>query len=569
MKIDRKVILVLAALVFIRIITTEFPSDSNFPLDSDHQTYLHIIQMIKDHGFVKWDEYWYGGMPFQTNYPMLSFTLAAILPFGDLFSYELLRLFFWAVAPIAAYFAFKEILSKKEALVATSIFSLSTIFAVRFSLAQTPAFVAIPFALLFLTYFFRMVKEGRKLDVSLAAVFLSATILSHHFIAILAGVISLTYAVSKRKDLNVRHVVYCYSAGGLMALFWLVPYILSLPYVSINTGELLTLAARVKSFHNLFGYYLNYTAIVASLLALLLGILYFYKRKVRWDNFEVLSLAVMMALNLLPFSIINYRGLVFIIFPIAIMFAKLYEKHRKLILSLILLQGILFVSYLYPPATQNLSEEMQVAQFLSGEGGRTLIIPAQTSFMGYTLPKYGVHMAAGSYSVGLSRERANFLENTLGLNVNCARGLSLSEVIQRMDLLSKGAAIENSACTFDTLNTSGYTRAGVNHVIVDNNYPAIESMFSASPEFMQEFRNGRFTVYQYLKENSTISMSWYPYWKADGYVLGKDEYGFMTFSGSGPINLVYEEPQFYGWLGLVSLAALVLTVYYARPTRKD
>jgi hypothetical protein len=587
LKISKKVFLVLVVLILIRLVTAPYPFDDTIPDSPDHQTYLHMVQMIKDHGFVKWDEYWYGGMPFLRFYPPLSFVLAAMLPFSDIISYKLILVLFWSIAPIAAYLMFKEFdLTLNQTLVATSAFSLTAFFAVRFIFVQAPTFVAIPLALMFMRHFIRFNKNYNKLDFSLAAIFLALTALTHLIPATMIALISLIYLISNH-IIKYKNAIYCYCIAFLISSFWTIPFLLEQKYVNVEELTSLSLISPIKFIHAIFGYYSNYLSILATLIIIILIALYIIKEK--QDKFVVWTFAALLISYLIGYGHVGERTLIFASLPIALMMAALYKNHKPLIIGFIALQSILFFSYLYPVSAGVPTDELQVAQFLFDKEGRVNVIPPYSALASYTFPKHNISLSYGGYGRGVSNERVAFSEGTLMLNLECKRSLEIPELLSNLDLLSKKSASVDSKCIFNTDNISeNFGRSFIKHVVISNNYPDVINFFSTNLNFEEELKNNKYTVYKFLNESEfaspkadyertddtiiiynitsgTISESWYPHWSAEGYTLGKDKYGFITFSGSGALELVYKEPEFYGWLYYISGAVFVFIIYLALP----
>jgi uncharacterized membrane protein len=621
LKISKRKIIVLVLLFCIigRIAISLLPFDGRFFAGPDHYGHVHNVNLIKQVGLVSWDPYWYGGTPFLRFYPPLSFSTTGFLAnfMDDFDAYKLVLLLTFSLAPAAAYLLFKEFFNKtKELLFATVLFSFTVHYASIADAGQFPTVFAIPFALLFLTFFIRYVNGMKTQNLILASIFFTLTLLGHLLVTYTVALISLIYLVTffADKKFELKRFASSFSiylCGFFLSSFWLIPTIIESKY---STFLQVFSAAPIYAlpFINIlkiYGIYPNFVTLAVSSLGGIL-LLYGIKKSLKWKSeslFLLISFLVFLAgymglYFLFPFANFHFsRWIVLMPIITTILITKALNKKTLSYLAVLFLISQLFLFMTFPERSMPVNEQQNIAKFFENKEGRTIYLPRIDNVFDYFLPKYKNDDGIGFFPQGLSPQRY-----VLSLDIemySCISKADPMELLNSLDLFSrKTTVIELSKCGIrENASDELFMLQNVRYVIINNNYPEVLSRFENDSNFTIVRNEGNYTIVEldkssYIQTNLPIrwnyskkadrididlsseqplynvslriSEAWYPNWRSDGAAITKDKLEYIVLNipelnGSKHITLEFAKPVYQqagewvtviAWIGLAAFA---------------
>lgn len=586
------VLLVLLFAVIGRLIVTPLPFNQDVTAGADQGIYLHRIDVLQRQGWINWDRSMYGGMPFLTFYPPLSFYLGTI--FDPIFGFKLLIMLGFVLAPLAFYYLLKEFkLSNKETLIATVIFAFTMYYNSFLFFGQLPSLLAIPLAFLFLKFFVRTIDRYNRSSMILSSILLAAIVLIQQIVSFMALLIALVYLASHllvKFDLQkVKRAAFLVIPALLISSFWLIPTLAeskySYPYSFFQEGEQLLHAIPAVGVVNLFsGLYVNAFTMVLSAIASFLMLAGFikiflnknYKRDPEdmfWLLLPVFFLAAYLIAYTLLASITPFQPQRFIILwslPASVLIAKSFnwKLAKYLVLALIAMQLILFFGMPMPMETKGEYSKFDPAfQYLQGKEGRFSFQPyvpyVAATVTDFRSGMYGLENEYGSFNQGLPKNRIDFMYSNLPFT--CFKDVSATDRIKSTDFLNR-YYIPRDTCKLVNNNLEDYYYLqDVHNIIVDKNSPEVVAYFeNKAADYKKVLESNAFVVYEFLGNpkyvetdngvtatysigpnkitinllsdspkvttNVRVSESWYPDWKSDQVNLSPDNNGFITFS---------------------------------------
>jgi len=618
LRISKKnlIILVLLFCILGRMSISLFPFDGRFFAGPDHYAHMHNVEKITNEGLSSWDHYWYGGTPFLRFYPPLSFSTAGFLGhfIGDFDAYKLVLLLVFSLTPIPAYFLFKEFFKRtKEILFATALFSFTIHYASIADAGQFPTVFAIPFALLFLTFFVRHVKKNELKTLLLSSVFFALTALSHLLVTYTAALISLIYLVSffADKKFELKRFAFSFSTyilGGLLSSFWIIPTIVESKFSAFmqifSTAPIYALP--FINILKLYGIYPNFVTLSVSIVGGIL-ILYGIKKSLKWksDNlFVLISFLVFLAgymglYFLFPFANFHFsRWIVLMPIVTTILITKALNKKVLAYLALIFLLSQIFLFMAFPERAMSIDSQQSVAKYFENKDGRTIYLPRIDNTFDYLLPKYENENGVGFFPQGLSSQR---LGVSLDIDMySCIGKAEPLELLYSLDLFSrKTTVIELDTCVIrQNASDELLMLQNVRYVIIDNRYPEVLSRFLSDSNFTTAAEIGNYTIveqnkstyiqtdqpvkWNYSKKSDRIeidleadmpidnlhvrlSEAWYPDWKSSDVKIEPGSLEYMSFDvarleGKKHITIEFVKPfyqQAGEWITLASVIGLV------------
>jgi len=621
---QKYIVLFLLICIFMRAAICLLPFDGRIPLGGDNYGHMHQLDMIHKYGYIGWDSYWYGGMPFLKFYPPLSFSVSAFLSnfIGGIDAYNLASLLAFSLTPIAAYLLFKEFFSTtKEILFATALFSFTTYYAHALWAGWFPSTFSIPFALLFLTFFLRYVKGMRPIYLVLSSIFLALTALSHLSTLYVATMLSLIYLVAffidhKIEAKRILLSLCAYPMGFLLGSFWLIPTLVErgLTNFAYYFAEVPLILTPFFNILKIYGVNLNWSVILITAVAGIL-ILYGIKnslRKTTLNAFTMASFFVFLAgfmglIVFFPFAQMQQtRWIILMSISTTILITKNLRSKWFSYLAVLFLVVQIIAFMTFAQQSVDMQSYVKVAEQLQGKEGRAIYVPSLDMNLEYILPKYGVEDARGYFVQGLSQTRKT-LSETLDVVFFCYQKTTMSERISSMGLFSGGwAAVQLDECVWNqNASIALLQRQDVRFVIINNVRPEVISWFENRTEFRLYQKTENFTImemkdakyiqtepgidWSYSKapdkidielrtdnpiENVkvVVSEAWYPNWESKEAVITQDDLGYMVLTvpelnGSKHITLEFVKPVYQQageWITVISWVGLAAFVTIRR-----
>jgi len=581
-------LLVLLICLLVRVVTT-LPMDDSIPNGADHTSHLFKVWYISEHGWTKWNPYWYAGYQFLKFYPPLSYMLAGYMGavLGYLLSYKLVISLFYVLTPIAFYLLLKEFdFPNQQKVVALLVFSLMPVYHYYFADGRTPALVAVFFSLLFWKFLKRYIESRNQNDLLVfASVLLSLSMLSHHLIGAFTSVVTFVWAMVHL--LKYETFVKLLKIGLLtlmISLWWVGPFVLeSMSSVSKGVGELQMIEPdiSIERFSGYpFGMSLFYSHQWSEQLILLalgfIGVISLVSF-IKPSKPAVSFIVVLMVIAALVIFVRYKRAFFLLPIPISILASYGIKKFSKGMhdIALLLLVVLLIVSYF--------SIEVKV-------------VGLETHF---DLPKDGRVVVFGDID-SLNRAAGLVIplsesENILGEYPHGATAGKYGD--KRAEYITK---IENPLQMESDEYFSLLKNGWVNYVVVNKNKEKFVDFFESDDNFKVHETNEQFVIFETVPKSGYVKINGHPVEseverssdtiniKTDcdlGYVLVKesysdkwvvsvdgnvvdtvaDEYGFTLLAsdkiGECKINMKFVEPHFYSLFNIVSLLALVFVTF--------
>ena len=602
-QISKKQIIILVLLICVvgRIAISLLPFDGRYFAGPDHYSHMHNVESVKDRGLVSWDYYWYGGTSFLRFYPPLSYLTAGFLAnvMDDFDAYKMVLLLAFSLTPVAAYLLFREFFKKtKELLFATALFSFTVHYASIADAGQFPTVFAIPFSLLFLTFFIKHVKNKGNKSLILASVFLALTTLSHLLVMYTVVLISFIYLLTSFVDRKFEFRKFAssfgiYVIGLLLSSFWIIPTVIESKFSSFipgfSTAPLYTLP--FINILKIYGIYPNFITISVTILGGIL-LLYGIKKSLRWTgenlfllaSFLVFLAGYMGAYFLFPFANFHYsRWIVLMPIITTIMITKALDRKLLAYLALIFLVSQIFLFLTSPERVMDIEPQQKVAQFLENKEGRTIYLPRLDNTFDYLLPKYNNEGGAGFFPQGLTSTRL-VISDEIGYMFLCIGKVEPLSILSSLDLFSKKTTVVPfEECVLNNKSSDELLMfQNVRYIIINDQHPEVVSRFENDSNFTVVKNIGNFTIMElnkssYIQTNPLIKWSyskkpdrieidlnaempmhdvfvrisetWYPNWKSNEVNIEPDNLEFMTFTipeleGNKHITIEFMKPVY-------------------------
>jgi hypothetical protein len=611
LKRNRLVILVLLVCVLGRLFISPYPFDEKIIRGGDSQAHTHIIQMVKDYGPIGWDRFWNAGQTFLRFYPPMTYAIAAALPFSDVVSFKLSFLAFFLITPMAFYLFAKELkLSNKELLLSTIIFSFTMHFSYLFDMGSFPSSVALPFGLIFLKYFIRLLKTSDMKYAAISSVFWGINLLAHNIIALMFGLFAAVYLAvtyfSKPDRMKISQSLFVLICGVLISSVWIFPFVVENPYFGLGKIPEENLSLLLMPFtivYRLFGFYVNGVSTFlggAAAVLILTGFISLVRNKDATSRFliwtTIASLAIYLYTGFTGSLIPINRSLILFSVPFAILIAKNINFNRLKYLMFVFVAVEVAYFLLTPVQTDSTYLNYTSAFSLINGTGRAVLEPEFNNII-YTAPKAGLEVGNGEYDYSTPKEHFSFL-NGRKLIINCWGQRPLLQRLFSLDgVFQRESIIVQQKCELIHSDYEEYFRLlDVQYVIADNrpgvypifdNDPVFEKIKDFGSFFLYKFKNANFiktevdSSYSVMggaikidlssdtrRENISvwISESWYPYWRANdsSIKLVSDKNGFITFNvpeinGQKSIMLEFKNPSYYDYFAVVSAFGLIVS----------
>jgi hypothetical protein len=570
------------------------------PSGTDSSSHLFKVWYIVEHGITKWNYYWYGGFNFLGYYPPVSYIIPSLLGkfIGFLFAYKLINNVFLVLAPVVFLYFLKEFkFSSEKTIVALIFFSFMPIFSYYLVDGRYPSLVNIVFALLAWIFLKRAIDEDHinLTNISIASIFLSVSILTHHMTSFIFILISFGWAIFYRMDMKTLSKLFIIIVCTLLLVsWWLIPFVLETwsTEKTSNYGRLLetnplTIGggfSMVLFKLNLFSF--SFGPEIAIIVAIMIVFLCFLslftlKDKITKDFIVVIIIIVFILL------FIRYkRALIFLPIPLSILVTQgLFTLKRNMIKIIAPMFFILLIiSYLsIKPQTFPYPDIPDIPK-----DGRVLFLP-----LGQELEENG-KINKYLYSVVLSPIKGN--ENLYGWFIESQNvGKAADKKLNYYSLISQPLNVKPD--DYYKLLSDGWT----NYVIVNKNYNELIDYFNSSNKFHLRNMTQRFVVFE-IKPKSTyveingkaiisnvtklddniiikyscqpgniiIKESYHSLWV--GFINNKkidiepSEHGFINLKtdekNNCTINLSFENPEYYLIFTIISLIIWISFIIY-------
>ena len=593
MKTDKLILAILAAAVLIKFFTG-FPLDNQtIPGGTDVAHFLTNTWYISTYGMTKWNYFWYGGFPFMRYYPPLAFLITSFIgkAMGFLVAYKFVNNLFLALDVLAFYFFVREFkLSKEKEIVSTIIFSFIPIFGYFFVDGRFPTLINVFFALLYWKFLKRSLDNKKLTDITIAALFIGISLLTHHTTTFLFILVSSVWALIYKPSFGtIKKLI----AIGILTIgitaWWSIPFFLET--LTTSTGGLYLRSVgnvyvgdimyRIRTsvlqspFYtsNAEPYLLAVLAVFISAMALLS--LKKYRDKTTRD-FIILSIFIIAMLLVVRYE----RSVIFLAVPISIIVAEGFDTIKR---KLRLVAEIAFIA-------------LVIASYF-------LIRPQMYEIPNYpNIPKDGrvIFFPIGSAYVTNSMEMKNFYDvifSPMSGQENIRGWHDESQLVGK-DAAYKWGYILNVSDPQDIGKTEYYnllSEGYINYVVVNKNATSFLNYFNDSM-FKEIYSDSMFSAYQInpkstyveinggpvqsnvTKSKDTIDInttcqkgtlvvkeSYHQMWNAE--INGKkaavsfNDYGFIkldsNIDGNCRIALKFEDPSYYSIFYVISIAAMI------------
>jgi len=603
MKADRLILLVLLAVVAIKFFTG-FPLDSaSFPGGTDVAHFFTNTWYIDTYGVTKWNYWWYGGFPFLKFYPPIAFLLTAfvgkIAEVGPLVAYKLVNNLFLTLDVLAFYFFVREFkLSKETEIISTTIFAFIPVFAYFFVDGRFTTLLNLFFALLYWKFLKRGLDRGGLVNasISISALFLSISFLTHHTTTLLFIVVSSAWALIYRPKFETVKKLFliCILTLAITA-WWSFPFFLETYKTNLGSSGLYSravgnvnvadIAYRIRTsalespyFVSSIEPYLLILLAASIVVAYLLSLARFRDKTVR--DFIILS-----AFIVAMFFFIRYeRSVIFLAVPVSIIAAEGFGliKGRLHYLPAALFIILVATSYfLIRPQMNEVPNYPDIPK-----DGRVIFFPMGAAYVTSNRDMKNFYDVIFSPMNGHEDIRGWHDESQF-VGVYAAEKYGYIQNVS--DLMSYGKG------DYYKLLSAGY----VNYVVVNNNATAFLDYFNDS-RFKEIYSDSMFTTFQLNPKSSYVEFNGNPAQSnmskiADkieinatcqkGTVVIKEsyndnwnisingspaattynEYGFTKLSSdvSGKCSIVMEfrNPEYYSAFYLISIITLLFVLF--------
>lgn len=599
MKVDKLILLILLAVIVIKFFTG-FPLDgTSFPGGTDVAHFFTNTWYLDTYGVTKWNYWWYGGFPFLKVYPPIAFLLTAFVgkAVGALVAYKFVNNLFLALDVLAFYFFVREFkLSKEKEIVSTIIFAFIPIFAYFFVDGRFPTLINVFFALLYWKFLKRSLDTGKFSDISIAALFISISLLTHHTTTFLFIAISSAWAIIYKPRLETIKKLLIIGVMTLaITAWWTFPFLIESTRSSLGSGSLFSRAVgsvyvgdlvyRIRTSVLSSPYYASslepYVLIILAIFILTGSIfsLKKYKEKITRD-FMLLSIFIVVMLLVVRYE----RSVIFLAVPVAIILAEgfsVIKGNARRAVEVVFIILIATSYFLIRPQMNEIPKYPDIPK-----DGRVIFFP-----IGAAYDTSGQDMK-NFYDVIFSP--LNGHENIRGWHDE-------SQLVGRYAsnkygyILNVSDPLNTAKGDYYKLLSSGY----INYVFVNNNATDFLNYFDGS-KFKQIYSDSMFTVFQtspkstYVefdgnqvqsqvnktadrieiktdcsKGEMVIKESYNDNWRVaiNGSPANSsfNDYGFIKINsetnGQCKIVLAFENPGYYVIFYLISIVALLFVLF--------
>jgi len=615
MRVDKLILAVLLVIIVIKFFAA-FPLDNtSIPGGTDVAHFFTNTWYVSTYGLTKWNYFWYGGFPFLRYYPPLAFLITGLIAkvIGALLAYKLVNNLFVILIPLAFYSFLHEFkLSREKEIVALITFSFIPIFAYFLADGRFPTLINVFIALLYWKFLKRSLDSKKFYNISIAAVLLNLSLITHHTTTFLFILISSAWAFIYRTNFETIKKLL---AIGILTLaltaWWSLPFFLET--VSTERSGLYLRAVgevyvgdiiyRIKTSVLESPFYASYIepyllVIVASLIALfsLLAITKYFPRSSSLLSFDLwkvwktidkttLDFVILSIFIAIMLFVVRYqRSVIFLSIPVAFIVAEglsLLKKNLRVFASGLFIL-ILVASYLLiRPQVFDMPEYPNIPK-----DGRVIFFPIGSAYVTSS------NQMKNFYSVILSP--MNGQENIRGWHDE-SQLVGKSAAKKFNYLMNVSDPLHTDKEEYYKLLREGY----INYVVVNRNDTEEMNYFNDTI-FKQIFSDSMFVAYQlnpkttYVEFNGMnvqsdvnktvdkieidtdcqkgtvlVKESYHQNWQA--LVNGKktdvsfDDYGFIKlmsdFEGRCKIVLEFENPQYYQLFYIISIASVVFILF--------
>lgn len=595
MKVNKLILLILFAIVALKFFTG-FPLDNtSFPGGTDVAHFFTNTWYIDAYGVTKWNYWWYGGFPFLKFYPPIAFLLTAFVgkALGALVAYKFVNNLFLALDVLAFYFFVREFkLSKEKEIVSTIIFAFIPIFAYFFVDGRFPTLINVFFALLYWKFLKRSLDSRRFTDISIAALFISISLLTHHTTTFLFIAISSAWAIIYKPKLETMKKLLII---GIMTLaitaWWSFPFLIETSGSSLGSGSLFSRAVgsvyvgdlvyRIKTSVLSSPYYASnfepyiLIGLATSILAASLLSLTKYKDKTTRD-FILLSVFIVAMLLVVRYE----RSVIFLSVPVAIIIAEglaVIKGNMRLVVEIGFILLIATSYFLIRPQMNEISKYPDIPK-----DSRVVFFPIGAAYVSSSQDMKNFYDVIFSPMNGREDIRGWHDESQL-VGANAANKVSYlnnvsdplhTNINNYYDLLRAGFINYVVVNRNDTEIVNYFSKSTMTEIYSDNMFLAYE----LNPKSSYIELNGKSVAANITKDTDQIKIStdcqkgivnvkesYNSLWKVSinnqPTKTSFNQYGFMQFnSGSnGPceINMSFESPWFYSIFYFVTLGTIV------------
>lgn len=592
MKADKLILVALAAIVLVKFFAA-FPLDnSTLPGGTDVAHFLTNTWYIAKYGMTKWNYFWYGGFPFMRYYPPLAFLITGGVAkvIGVLLAYKLVNDLFMVLVPVAFYFFLREFkLSREKELMALLTFSFIPIFSYFLADGRFPTLINVFFALLYWKFLKRSLDSKRFVDVGIASIFLSLSMITHHTTTLLFILISSAWALIYKMEFEtVKKLIYVSILTLAITAWWSGPFFLetlttnnsNLYLRSVGEVYVGNLVYRIKTSvleNNFYTSTIEPYAII-SLAVLIGGIgllaLKRYKDKTTRD-FIFLSIFIVIMILLVRYE----RSVIFIAIPLAFIVAEglgELKKNVRLIVSGIFVLVLVTAYLLIRPQVFSFPSYPNIPK-----DGRVIFFPIGSAYQQTS------DQVKNYYSVIVSP--MNGQENIFGWHDESQLvGDNAAVKVNYLNEIRDPFSLNKS--TYYELLDAGY----INYVVVNKNDTQALNYFNDTL-FKEISTDNMFISYQINPESTyvefngipvasnvtksqdmitidtvcqsgsvTIKESYHKMWNAEinggKTQVSFNDYGFIelnsSYNGNCRIVLSYKDPSYYIIFYAISFAAM-------------
>jgi hypothetical protein len=593
MRKDRLILAILVITVLARALVAPLPINEDITTGADQAVYLLRGEILSTEGWISWNDAWYGGYPFLTFYPPLSFYLLSWLSgaISLILSFKLLTFLAFIITPLVFFSFLREFkLETMQRLWATVIFSFIMYFNAFVFLGQYPSLLAIPIGLLFLKYFISGIRNSKNKHLLVSSIFLAVCILTQQIVSFMslfiAGVYLLSHFIVNREKEKLKLGIGSWALSIAMSAFWLLPTLLEakntstfLFYGGIGSNSALY-AIPLAGILQLFGgLYINAFTIILTGLVCILSLIGFVKlfkgswkkdaEKMFWILIPVLSMmAYVIAYTVLwgitPFPPARFIILwgVFLSVLMAIGISWRPKLTSALAAVIVIMQLVLFMGMPMPMQTPAEYKSFDSAyQYLQGQEGRFSFQPQiapynKATVMDFRPVLYGLESELGIFGIALPGDRMQYIYESIAFD--CAKPVSLGDRLQSWNFLDR-YYIATDTCKLTSNPEDYFYLQDVTNIVVDKSYPEVVAYFANNSEYLKVQESDAYVIYKFLRNpqfvdvrgmQSTytresgkitvtltgngpahvrLSESWYPFWTSDQVNIIPDEHGYISF----------------------------------------
>lgn len=611
LKQNKVLLLVLLICVAGRLIVSPYPFDEKLMDGGDTSAHVHMIELIKNHGLLNWDPYWFGGVTVATFYPPLAYLITASFPFSEVMAFKFSFLLFFAVTPIAFYLFVREMnLPKKEALVSTVIFSFIMHFNYLYDMGTFTSMVALPFGLLSFKYFIRTVKSRDVKYIPLSSILLGITILCHAYIGglffLLGAVYFLASYYTKPSKATLLNSLSILVFSVLIISLWGLPFLIESGQSNFGWPlEEQFLIVPLTGIYRLFAFYINgFSTIIAGLASILVlsGFAAVMKKKDADSRFliwaSIVTVAVYIAIGLTHSLLPQGRAVLFFSIPFAILIAKNinFKVLKYLLIAFIAMQIMQFT--LTPVQTSdNYTKYYDALKLVDKDVGRVNPQPDVNNAILFMAPAMDIQTDGGQYDWSLSKKR--FMFNDRKVFFECIGKYSISDRLFSLDgVFTRKSLVYQKPCELINENYTEYFRMLNIHYIIADKRLGVSEIFDSDSNLTKIRDFGDFSLYEFknasyidtsvdysyqrvgpqkilitLKSDEPrenvrvrVSESWYLYWFSNDSEIKveSDDKGFITFvvprlDGEKSVMLEFREPEYYKVFWAMSAFGVIMS----------